>query len=75
MQLIQNIYLQEVTVESPADSEIITNGKLRIKGWALHAFGIKEIKVLVDNSQVATISTGVSRSDVNSTYPGYFKCF
>ena len=59
-------------LESPADSEIITNGKLRIKGWALHAFGIKEIKVLVDNSQVATISTGVSRSDVNSTYPGYF---
>ena len=59
-------------LESPADSEVITNGKLRIKGWALHAFGIKEIKVLVDNSQVATISTGVSRSDVNSTYPGYF---
>ena len=59
-------------LESPTDSEVITNGKLRIKGWALHAFGIKEIKVLVDNSQVATISTGVSRSDVNSTYPGYF---
>ena len=59
-------------LESPADSEVITNGKLRIKGWALHAFGIKEIKVLVDNSQVATISTGVSRADVNSAYPGYF---
>ena len=59
-------------LESPSNSEVITNGKLRIKGWALHAFGIKEIKVLVDNSQVATISTGVSRSDVNSTYPGYF---
>ena len=59
-------------LESPSNSEVITNGKLRIKGWALHAFGIKEIKVLVDNSQVATLSTGVSRSDVNSTYPGYF---
>ena len=59
-------------LESPSNSEVITNGKLRIKGWALHAFGIKEIKVLVDNSQVATISTGVSRTDVNSTYPGYF---
>ena len=59
-------------LESPSNSEVITNGKLRIKGWALHAFGITEIKVLVDNSQVATLSTGVSRSDVNSTYPGYF---
>ena len=59
-------------LESPSNSEVITNGKLRIKGWALHAFGITEIKVLVDNSQVATISTGVSRSDVNSAYPGYF---
>jgi len=59
-------------LESPSNSEVITNGKLRIKGWALHAFGIKEIKVLVDKSQVATISTGLSRPDVNSTYPGYF---
>ena len=59
-------------LESPSNSEIIVNGKLRIKGWALHAFGIKEIKVLVDKSQVATISTGLSRPDVNSTYPGYF---
>ncbi|MDO4925306.1 MAG: N-acetylmuramoyl-L-alanine amidase [Turicibacter sp.] len=59
-------------LESPSNSEVITNGKLRIKGWALHAFGIKEIKVLVDNSQVATINTGVSRADVNSAYPGYF---
>ena len=59
-------------LESPSNSEVITNGKLRVKGWALHAFGIKEIKVLVDNSQVATITTGVSRADVNSTYPGYF---
>ena len=59
-------------LESPSNSEVITNGMLRIKGWALHAFGIKEIKVLVDNSQVATISTGVSRTEVNSAYPGYF---
>ena len=59
-------------LESPSNSEVINNGKLRVKGWALHAFGIKEIKVLVDNSQVATINTGISRLDVNSTYPGYF---
>ena len=59
-------------LESPSNSEVITNGKLRIKGWALHAFGIKEIKVLVDNSQVASINTGVIRKDVNSAYPGYF---
>ena len=59
-------------LEAPSDSEIITNGKLRVKGWALHSFGIKEIKVLVNNSQVTTINTGVSRPDVNSAYPGYF---
>ena len=46
-------------LEAPANSEVITNGKLRVKGWALHAFGIKEIKVLIDNSQVATINTGI----------------
>ena len=59
-------------LEAPSNSEVITNGKLRIKGWALHAFGIKEIQVLVNDSRIATLSTGVSRSDVNSVYPGYF---
>ena len=59
-------------LESPSNSEIIVNGKLRIKGWALHAFGIKEVKVLVDNAQVATLNTGISRADINSAYPGYF---
>ena len=59
-------------LESPSESEVITNGKLRVKGWALHAFGIKEIKVLVNSSQVAILSTGISRPDINSAYPGYF---
>ena len=59
-------------LESPSNSEIIVNGKLRIKGWALHAFGIKEVKVLVDNAQVATLNTGISIADINSAYPGYF---
>ena len=59
-------------LELPSDSTVITDGKLTIKGWALHAFGIKEIKVLVDNSQIATINTGISRPDIDSMYPGYF---
>ena len=59
-------------LESPSNSEVITDGKLRVKGWALHAFGIKEVQVLVNDSKITTLTTGVSRSDVNSTYPGYF---
>ena len=59
-------------LESPANGTVITDGKLNITGWALHAFGIKEVRVLLDNTQIDTISVNGSRPDVNSTYPGYY---
>ncbi|WP_304969745.1 N-acetylmuramoyl-L-alanine amidase, partial [Romboutsia ilealis] len=58
-------------LELPTNSEVVTNDKLRIKGWALAEEGVKEIKVLIDNSQVATINADVNRPDIDSKYPGY----
>ncbi len=58
-------------LELPANSEVITNDKLRIKGWALSEGGVKEVKILIDNSQVATINTGINRPDIDLKYPGY----
>ncbi|WP_304576496.1 glucosaminidase domain-containing protein, partial [uncultured Clostridium sp.] len=58
-------------LELPTNSEVVTNDKLRIKGWALAEEGVKEIKVLIDNSQVATINADVNRPDIDSKYPEY----
>ena len=59
-------------LESPINGFVTNDGKLNIKGWALHAFGVKEVRVLIDNTQIDTISVNESRADVNSTYPGYY---
>ena len=59
-------------LESPANGTVISDGKLNIKGWALHAFGIKEIKVYLEGELVGTLNTGINRSDVNEVYPGYY---
>ena len=59
-------------LESPINGFVTNDGKLNIKGWALHAFGVKEVIVLIDNTQIDTISVNESRADVNSIYPGYY---
>ncbi len=59
-------------LESPINGFVTNDGKLNIKGWALHAFGVKEVRVLIDNTQIDTISVNESRADVNSIYPGYY---
>ena len=59
-------------LESPSNGMVITDGKLNIKGWALHAFGIKEIKVYIEGEQVGTLNVGITRSDVSQVYPGYY---
>ena len=59
-------------LESPSNGMVITDGKLNIKGWALHAFGIKEIRVYIEGEQVGILNVGITRSDVNQMYPGYY---
>ena len=60
------------SLELPSQGSVIDDGKLNIKGWALHAFGIREVKVLIDGNQIATLNTDISREDVNKAYPGYY---
>ncbi|QLY79091.1 Ig-like domain-containing protein [Clostridium intestinale] len=47
------------------------NEELQVKGWALNASGIKEIKLYVDNSYIGSASIGISRADVGMVYPEY----
>ncbi|WP_195245509.1 Ig-like domain-containing protein, partial [Clostridium celatum] len=71
--LTNTTYLPAISnIDMPTNNLTITNNTLSIDGWALHAFGIKEVKVFVDDHLLGNATLGVARADVNSAYPGYF---
>ena len=66
-------YLPAVSnLENPQNNATIVDGKLRVSGWALHPFGIKEVKVALDGVTLGNATYGVTRTDVSKIYSGYF---
>ena len=59
-------------LDYPETNKVIKDGKLYVKGWAVTAFGVKQINVLVDNTLIGTTNVGVSRPDVQQVYPNYY---
>jgi uncharacterized protein YjdB len=61
-----------LNLDSPQQNQNFKNqNSVNVGGWALDITGVKQISVLVDNKQVGTTNTGVSRPDVNKFYPDY----
>ncbi|WP_370774086.1 hypothetical protein [Clostridium sp.] len=42
-----------------------------LRGWAVAASGVKEVRVYVDGKDLGTVTYGTKRTDVNKAYPGY----
>ena len=59
-------------LDEPSNNAIITDDMLRVRGWAVHAFGIKEINVSLDGIYLGIANYGVSRPDIVNVYPAYF---
>ena len=59
-------------LDEPNNNAIITDGMLRVRGWAVHAFGIKEINVSLDGIYLGIANCGVARPDIVNVYPAYF---
>ena len=59
-------------LEDPTENLIISDGKLRVKGWALHAFGVKQVDVYLDGRLLGNIQYGLERTDVYRFFPDYF---
>lgn len=45
--------------------------QLSIGGWSLNSFGVQKVQIYVDNKYIGDANTGLSRADVNSSYPNY----
>ncbi|MDP4143923.1 MAG: N-acetylmuramoyl-L-alanine amidase [Bacillota bacterium] len=61
-------------IESPTSNQIISldsTKTINISGWALSKSPLNTAKVLVDGNFVGQATTGISRKDVNSLFPGY----
>lgn len=46
-------------------------GSVNIGGWAINYMGTQKINVYLDGTLQGQATKGVSRTDVNNTYPGY----
>lgn len=60
-----------INIDLPSQNGVIKGDSLYIRGWALNDSGVKEIKVYLDNKYMGNANYGLSRTDVNSAYPGY----
>ena len=49
--------------------ELTCDGLLTVNGWAVSAFGITQIRVLIDDRDVGLATFGHMREDVAGTYP------
>nr|WP_275299528.1 Ig-like domain-containing protein [Clostridium sp. YIM B02506] len=50
---------------------LTANGNIKVRGWALNASGIKEVKVYAQDKYVGSAALGKSRPDVKNAYPVY----
>ena len=71
--LTKSDYLEaRSNLETPINNATINENSINIVGWALHAFGVKEVNVSIDNVSIGKITEFSTRNDVSAAYPGYF---
>ena len=58
-------------IETPTNNFTTTQKNVNIGGWVLNDAGIKEMQYYLNGKLVGTSSDGITRNDVNSTFPGY----
>jgi beta-N-acetylglucosaminidase len=58
-------------IDSPTANQSFTNQDIQVVGWALNASGVKEVQVLINGTYIGSAEIGLSRPDVDKTYPGY----
>lgn len=74
---IQNVQ-KTIVIKKPAPhswvdepSQVVNTDQLTVRGWAVNASGVKQVKVIMDNNYLGDAQFGSSRPDVSTVYPGY----
>ena len=64
--------VSRMDINDPVNNSKNLSGSLKVRGWALNDSGIKEVKVYINDKFIQNATIGLSRSDVDKAYPGYF---
>ncbi|MDD3223937.1 MAG: Ig-like domain-containing protein [Clostridium sp.] len=60
-----------ICIDTPANNSTTSNNNLTVSGWSLNKSGVKEVQISIDNGAATSAAAGLSRPDVDKTYPGY----
>jgi beta-N-acetylglucosaminidase/uncharacterized protein YjdB len=68
-----NVLQPQICIDAPTGGTFINsdNGQLDVKGWSLNSFGVKKVQIYVNNTYIGDASIGLSRPDVNNSFPNY----
>lgn len=58
-------------IDSPSNNQTYINSDVNLSGWALSGDGIKQIKVLINNTYIGDAQLNLTRTDVAKAYPDY----
>ena len=66
------VRIPRMYIDRPVNGTTITaNLNNTVSGWALNAYGIREVDVRIDGGTYSRASYGAYRPDVNNAFPGY----
>ncbi|OPJ61639.1 N-acetylmuramoyl-L-alanine amidase [Clostridium oryzae] len=58
-------------IEKPKSNSKVSDSKFTVSGWAISKFGIKNIKVYLDDKYKKSASTSITRKDIAKKYSSY----
>ncbi|MPQ43539.1 N-acetylmuramoyl-L-alanine amidase [Clostridium tarantellae] len=61
----------KMNLEKPSESLKIEGNTLKVTGWVLQGFGVKEVKIYLDNEYIGNAQLGIKRADVNKAFSNY----
>ncbi|WP_303863963.1 Ig-like domain-containing protein [Alkalibaculum bacchi] len=61
----------KIYIDAPTNFEKVYTGEVKISGWALHASGVKQVRIIANGQTVGDARIGIERVDVDKAYPGY----
>jgi N-acetylmuramoyl-L-alanine amidase len=71
----KNIQMKKLSaqgrIDEPSEGQLVSGTSLKVRGWAIAASGVKEVKVYVDGKLKGSIAPNSARPDIKNAFPSY----
>ena len=58
-------------IDEPVDGKAVTGNSMTVRGWAIAASGIQEVKIYVNGVFKKSVTPNKARPDIKNAFPGY----